>query len=114
MANPARGEVAIEIGGKERTLRYDLNAVAEMEGHLGAPIMKVFSGDNIGLREVRALLYFGLHGSDPSLTMNKINDMFETPKLGYYMEQIGEAIRLFFGAAADPEDGEESKNPPTA
>lgn len=109
MANPHRGEVGIEIGGKERILKYDMNAIAEMEEHLGASVMSIFDGGgNVGLRQIRALLYFGMKGGDQSLTLKKVGEMCEMPKLGYYTEKILEAITLFFGPSEGQAD--ESKN----
>lgn len=35
MANPKRGETAFSVGGQERKLLLDINALCELEDHLG-------------------------------------------------------------------------------
>ena len=62
MSNPFRAEVTIEIGGKTRRLRFDNNAVAELEAALDMPVTKMFDEEHMGIRVVRQALHVGLRG----------------------------------------------------
>lgn len=47
----------------ERELRYDINAVCELEDRFDVPAQELFQPSNIGLGLIRSLLYIGLkHG----------------------------------------------------
>lgn len=66
MANAARGEAEIVIGGERRVMRLTLGALAELEGALGvgglAALAERFEGGAFGARDLIALLGAGLRG----------------------------------------------------
>ena len=49
----------LELGGETRTLRFDYNAIAELEGVLGGGFASI-AGMQLGARSIRALVWAGL------------------------------------------------------
>ena len=49
-----------ELGGKTKKLRYDFNAIADVEESAGMGIAKIFSADMVGLHTIRLLIWAGL------------------------------------------------------
>lgn len=101
MANPHRGGVAIEVGGKDRTLKFDLNALAEVEDRLKLsgindviPLL-----ERISIRTVRCLLWAGLFHEDPTLTEKDVGswniDVRDVVPL------LGQAIGIAFAVPID-------------
>lgn len=102
MAN-AKGYVTLAIGGKAIKLRFDFNAIADAEELLGRPVHRLFDKEQMGFREIRALLYAGSQGAFKSerdagraITMANMEEVAQA---------IGEALEIAFGAEAK-EDGE--------
>ena len=61
MANPYRGEAAITIGGKERTLKFDHNALADLEDLLGGrSVLKIIRNGEVGSSFLRTAIAVGL------------------------------------------------------
>ena len=60
MANEWRGEVALNIGGKDRVLRISQNDVADLEDELGGSIIAIMRKGDVGVRFVRAVIAQGL------------------------------------------------------
>ena len=66
MANAARGEASIVIGGERRVLRLTLGALAELEAALGAGglvgLAERFEGGGVSARDILLLIAAGLRG----------------------------------------------------
>ena len=67
----------IEIGGKNKRLRYDFNAVADIEEKSGKGLGSLFNEQNIGLYSMRLLLWGGLKWEDPGLTIQRTGQMIQ-------------------------------------
>lgn len=95
MANPHRGIVDIEIGGKQRQLRLDMNALAEAEAQLGlGGILEVIPMlEKVSLRAIRVLLWAGLRHEEKALTLEEVGSWEMT---GGVVTLIGRAFRLAF------------------
>jgi len=112
MSNPYRGEVAIEIGGKRRTLRFDLNALAEIEQALGLRGLDATLAalSNLGYREARAALWAGLKHECPALTLEEVGswDLLSNKMRGLRdaIDKITEAMAAAFGTEETNRDGE--------
>jgi uncharacterized protein YkvS len=92
MANKQRGAVKIKLD-KERTLRYTLNAIAELEDKLGITIDKL--GDlQLSAKTVQIILWAGLIHEDETLTIKQVGDMVDFENLEYVQEKIAEAFAL--------------------
>ncbi len=63
--------VEIEIDGKIKRLRYDFNALADIEERAGVGIGSLFSPDRIGFSTIRLLIWGGLKHEDRGLTLER-------------------------------------------
>src|SRR5690606_13073352 len=93
MANRHRGYVPIEIGGETYQLRYDFNALAQLDQRLGQSFFKVLSERNIGFRVIREALVAGLANSDSGRgAATKALQHLEVSKIDYYIDKIFEGL----------------------
>lgn len=63
--------VPIEINGEEKKLRFDVNAVSDIEEYFGKGIGVIFSEDQVGFRTIRAFYWAGLKWRDRGLTIER-------------------------------------------
>ena len=94
------GPVFISIGGKERRLRYDINAAAEMEELMGGKsLLYVMSNPMAaGFSAVRILLWGGLKHAEKGLTLQRVGLLMQEymeagGSFGELAGKIGEAIK---------------------
>lgn len=80
------GPVYITIGGKERKLRYDINAAADMEELMGGKSLLYVLGNPMaaGFSAIRVLLWGGLKHAEKGLTLQRAGMMMQE-----YMEAGG-------------------------
>lgn len=80
------GSVFINIGGKERRLRYDINAAADMEELMGGKSLLYIMSNPIaaGFSAIRILLWGGLKHAEKGLTPQRVGLMMQE-----YMESGG-------------------------
>lgn len=93
--------VTVSLGGKDRVLRYDVNAYAELETVLGkglSEIGKQLRKGLTGAREIRALIWAGLIHDEPSLTLQDVGRMLTMENFERVAQQAGEAISQSDGA----------------
>jgi hypothetical protein len=85
-----------EVGGKTRRLKYDFNAIADVEEASGMGVAKLFSEDMIGLHTLRLLVWAGLKHEERGITIQRagmiIKDMMAE---GHDLEAI---MMLIMGA----------------
>lgn len=65
------------LGGKPKRLRYDFNALADLEDRAGVGIGVLLSEQRVGLNTLRLLLWAGLKHEDRSLTPEKVGDTLQ-------------------------------------
>ena len=111
MANRQRGEFAVELDGKTKILRYDHNAIAELEGILDLDFMDIFKGP-IGFRQHRAFVWAGLLHGDELLSIRRVGEWL-TPLISepeQYNSVISAALNAFNAVFPErkeqPVDGE--------
>lgn len=111
--------VTIELVGRSRRLRFDMNALAELEGVLGRSVAEVLSGDGqaLGFASMRALMWAGLRHEDRGITLERAGQMMQSAiesgmSLSDLLEKISEAITScgVFGGSTE----ETPADPPTA
>ncbi len=98
MANPHRGQVAIEAGGKTYTLKFSTNAICEAEavsggrsfGHLCDGIAAV------DFRAMRALLWAGLKQAHPEMTLDLAGNLLDEVEPLEIGAKLNEAIELAY------------------
>lgn|GEM_PF-1442663 len=69
--------VELEIGGKERLLRFDFNAVCDVEERTGKGIGAIFSESQVGFNTVRLLLWAGLKWKIPGLQPQQVGQWLQ-------------------------------------
>ncbi len=101
----------ILLGGKPKRLRYDFNALADLEAKAGAGIGALMSEERVGLNTMRLLIWAGLKHEDRTLTPEKVGDMLQTlmeggMELSVPMAAVTKALQQS-GIIAKPGDDEE-------
>lgn len=94
MANKQRGFVEIELD-KKRRLKFNMNALTELEDVLGMPITGL-SDQKVGMKELRAMLWAGLLHDDPDLSLREAGDLIELENLQEISEKVTEAMTIAF------------------
>lgn len=115
-----RDFVYVNIDGKERKFRFDLNAVADVEDSLGKDIQQIFSEGGMGLRTIRALFWAGLKQSEKGLTIARtgqiLNDYLASggtmEELTEYIDKGLRASYLFKSMSNDEPKEEEGESDP--
>jgi len=110
MANRHRGYVPIEIGGETYQLRYDFNALAQLDQRLGQSFFKVLSEGNIGFHVIREALIAGL--SNPANgrgAATRALQHLEVARIDYYIDKIFEGLEAAgLIRPNNPESGDEA------
>lgn len=91
MANKERGEAKVVLGDSEYTLRYDLNALVELEDKMGVPLSEM--GEmKITIRNVRSMLWAGILHENAEITEKEIGSHVDMEN----MEEVQSAISKAF------------------
>ncbi|MFA2595281.1 hypothetical protein [Bacillus cereus] len=89
MANTQRGQAKLHLD-KERTLLFDLNALADVEDRLGVSMTEI--GNNISIKIMRTLLHAGLVHEDPELTERQVGSMITMDNIAEVQEALSVAM----------------------
>lgn len=111
MANPVKGEVLLEIGGKKFIFVLGTYALAALERNVGMPWPKLFQkakNGEWGMSETLATFHAGLLRHQKKITEEEAADLMDVAGIDYINEKLGEAIKLMQPA----EGGEGEANPP--
>ena len=90
---------------KERHLRLDFNAISLVEETLGVKFPEI--QDNVGVRDLRAIMWAGLRHEDPDLTIEQVGSMLHMGNMQEVFQTIQDAIEQQYN------EGEGGKNPTT-
>ncbi len=93
---------------KEYWLKYDFNAIADMEEKVGGKsIATIFSEDNLGFSAMRLLLWGGLKHSNHGLTLQRVGIMMQDfIQEGGDMSQLINDAMVLLGKSAKVGEGE--------
>lgn len=103
MANKQRGYALIELD-RLRTIKFDMNALAEMEDALGRPVSQM-TEMNVGMREMRAMVWAGLLHENPKLTLADAGKLIELDRLEEITQQITAAFTNAFSGGSGGKNG---------
>ena len=92
MANKQKNEVSITLD-KKRTIRFTLNALAEIEDTLGVPLSKL-SEVELGVKTVRTMLWAGLLHEDETLTERQVGNWVDFENLEEVQTKVTEAFSM--------------------
>jgi hypothetical protein len=102
MVNKKRGEISIELGGRERVLKLTLNDFAELQDRYNdMPLIDILAKlDKMDVKVLRALLYLAVKHDDKDLTENQVG-AFEF-NLTEVATKLGECIAAALGGDSKP------------
>lgn len=93
-----RQTVVIEAD-RTRHMRLGFNQLVELEDTLGRPITEL--NNNIGIKDMRAILYVALKQDDPTLTLDQtgdiIDEIIEKNSIEYLTTKLTEVMEQSFG-----------------
>lgn len=87
---------------RERELRFDLNALVELEAKFGS--LNALFGQEMTMGRLRTLLWAGLLHEDETLTERQVGAMMDLSRLQEYAEAVAKAITNAL-PAPDPNAG---------
>lgn len=100
--------VTVTFGdGKERVLRYSLGAAKRLKKTFGASLFNGFR--DIDEDKLPILIYEGLRGGDPSLTIDQVEEMIDMQAL----PEVLKAIMAAFGYDNSPKNDTPAAAPQT-
>lgn len=95
MANKHRGEIAIQLD-KKRKLKFNTNALAELEDALGHSLSKL--GENeVGIKTMIKMFWAGMLHEMPELTLKEAADLMDHSDFTTISEKVAEALSVSFG-----------------
>jgi hypothetical protein len=89
MANVQRGEAKIVLD-KERTIKFNLNTLIEVEDKLGHSLAEL--GDKITIRAMRTMLTAGLKHEDAELTEEYVGSLITMDNMKEVQDALGKAM----------------------
>lgn len=107
--------IKVELGGKERTIKYDLNALSILEEEVGS-IEKldeyVYGENGISIKAIRKVLWAGLIHENEDLTEKEVGSWFDLKSLDLISNIIKHALgqSLPEKEESEGEDGEKKDN----
>lgn len=78
--------------GVERTIKFTLNAMAELEDRYGSVEEAFKQLDNNSIKAVRCILWAGLIHEDPDLTEQQVGNLIDIQYMQELMASLGEAF----------------------
>ena len=99
----------LTILGRRRPLRFTINALCALEEKTGGSLEGMLRG---GLSSVRGLLWCGLLGDEPSLTLEGAGQLLEAHlQAGGSLHEIAKALARGLEEAGFFQPGEEGQRP---
>lgn len=87
---------------KKRNLRFDFNALCELEEHVN---LTELGGKNFRMKDLRAILWAGLLHESPELTIEDAGELIDyAESLEGIATVVGEAFKESFGEKKDKDD----------
>ena len=105
MANPQRGEIAVELDGRNWTLCLTLGGLAELEAHFGAAdlttLARRFSTGLFAAGDIIAIIHAGLVGGGHDLTREEVAQMRSSSGAAGYAGIVANLLAASFGQAGN-------------
>ncbi|MDA1509572.1 hypothetical protein ORN01_25005 [Bacillus cereus] len=89
MANVERGQAKITLD-KERTIKFTLNTLIEIEDVLGHSLAEL--GDKVTVRAMRTMLTAGLRHEDPEITESYVGELITMDNMSEVQDALGKAM----------------------
>lgn len=104
MANPQKGEIEFELGGKAYTYLLGTYGLAKLEERCGKPWPAIFgeaTKDGWGWRIALACFHCGLLLHHESMTEREASVLLDELTVPEFMKRLGEVWKLQFGVGGD-------------
>ena len=95
--------------GVERTIKFTLNALAELEDRYGSVDEAFKQLDNNSIKAVRCILWAGLIHEDPELTEQQVGNLIDIQYMQELMASLGDAFDADMPVAEKLPDNAEPK-----
>mgnify|MGYP006879990598 FL=1 len=95
--------------GVERTIKFTLNALAELEDRYGSVDEAFKQLDNNSIKAVRCILWAGLIHEDPELTEQQVGNLIDIQYMQELMASLNDAFDSDMPAAEKLPDNAEPK-----
>ena len=95
--------------GVERTIKFTLNALAELEDRYGSVDEAFKQLDNNSIKAVRCILWAGLIHEDPELTEQQVGNLIDIQYMQELMASLNDAFDSDMPVAEKRPDNAESK-----
>jgi len=80
--------------GVERTIKFTLNALAELEDRYGSVDEAFKQLDNNSIKAVRCILWAGLIHEDPELTEQQVGNLIDIQYMQELMASLNDSIQI--------------------
>jgi len=100
-------KIAINVGGKERHVYFDLNAFAELEDAFGGLEGMLTALNSGSIKTVRKFLYIGFMHEDETLTEKEVGKWFDMRTIDEVVGKISEAMEMCLPEADKTEESED-------
>lgn len=113
-----QGYVEVEFNGEVKLMKFDFNAIADLEEYFGKGIAAIMDEERIGFSTIRALYWAGLKWKERGLTIERAGAMIqkkmqEGTDFKELMEPIVKGLQAsgFLGKTKDDDDENEDADP---
>lgn len=96
--------------GVERVIKFDLNAMAELEDKYGSVDAAFEQLDNNSIKALRFILWAGLSHADESLTEKQVGSLIDMSCMREIMGTLGEAFEADMPTTENSEEVVENPN----
>jgi len=86
--------VPFDLLDRPRNIRFDVNALADLEEKLGIGPAQIFSEERTGYATIRGLLWAGIKWEDKRITVDRAGELLQT-----FLEKGGELEKLMMPLA---------------
>lgn len=112
-----QGYAEVEFNGEVKLLRFDFNAMADLEEHFDKGVASIMSEERIGFSTIRALFWVGLKWKMKGLTIERVGDMLtekmDDDEISFMelMDPITKAIKAAGWIKDQPQKEKEDEEP---
>lgn len=86
--------IKIQLGGKERELKFDLGIMSDYEDLTGANALMENIFQNISAKKLRALLFVVLKVNESEITIDECGKLVNAGNMAYVIESLSNAFQL--------------------
>jgi len=105
--DPTLPDVTLILGGVERHLVFDFNAIVQAEKVTGVNMLRA-SIDSLSAESLRGLLWASLLKENPTLTLDQVGGLITMANAPIIYKAI---VTAWFGSVHDAEDVSEDETP---